>query len=279
MKTYDRSKYFVYAHFKRDGYNMRMMPDGTILSRGDKDWTDRLAFMDVPVTGVEVHFELWAPGHRASDVVTLVNEESDKLKLSAYRVPILGDAELFEVAEWCLERGLEFIPYFMHHESLKSMGLGGIRDKNPYTTLIDCEGMYTCIEQLDRFMPQDVEGFVFCDDNSSEMQKWKREETLDLIISGIKPGKGTNAGTIGGLKVRTIEGHDLGSVGGLKGDLRALDPESIVGLVIEVVFQYIGNKGKLRHGRLVRFRDDKPAEECNIHQLPELENFYAPSAD
>ena len=58
---------------------------------------------------------------------------------------------------------------------------------------------------------------------------------------------------------------EVANVSGMKEDVRyAFNPNEDIGRVIEVKAQEIASKGRLRHPRFIRWRDDKPQKECTI---------------
>lgn len=129
------------------------------------------------------------------------------------------------------------------------------------------------------------------------MVKIKRIRTIDAVVIGWRPG--TDADTVGSLILGAHEpdgglrviGHSSGFSAKQKRELRAVlapfesgergtgdasrwsgDRDlSWVGLrpelVAEVSFDHVSG-GRIRHGaRLIRFRDDKPPQECGVDQL------------
>jgi len=47
--------------------------------------------------------------------------------------------------------------------------------------------------------------------------------------------------------------------------------------VMEVSYQYVGDKGRLRHPNFVRWREDKPAAECTLSQDDDLVYYWKES--
>jgi ATP-dependent DNA ligase len=130
------------------------------------------------------------------------------------------------------------------------------------------------------------------------MAKVKREQTIDCVVMGWRPGK--EEGTVGSLILGLYDGDELRTVGHISGfsheakramrsmlapletgesgtaepsrwtggrDLEwvALRPE----LVIEIGYDHAAS-GRIRHGgRFHRFREDKEPRECRFEQLDE----------
>jgi hypothetical protein len=111
-----------------------------------------------------------------------------------------------------------------------------------------------------------------------EYLKWKPVKSIELIICGFSEGDGKNLGLIGAPICRTFEGHIIANAAAMPQSVRldmSLDEDAYIGKVIEVHYQYVGAKGKLRHPRYKMIRDDKKPEECTIDQDTELKEFYS----
>ena len=129
------------------------------------------------------------------------------------------------------------------------------------------------------------------------MVKVKRVRTIDAVVMGWRPGKeeGTVGSLILGLYDPAGELHVVGHTSGLSAkEKRALvgrlapyetgergsgDPSRWTAgrelewvalrpeLVVEVTFDHVSD-GRIRHGtKLLRWREDKPPEECLVAQL------------
>ncbi len=129
------------------------------------------------------------------------------------------------------------------------------------------------------------------------MVKIKRVRTIDAVVAGYRPGK--EEGTVGSLILGLYDGqgelHVVGHSSGLRAaEKRALrdrlasyetghrghgDPsrwknekelewvELRPELVVEVTFDHASG-GRIRHGtRIVRWREDKPPQECLLEQM------------
>lgn len=81
------------------------------------------------------------------------------------------------------------------------------------------------------------------------LYKVKNKETIDILVTDIIPGKGRLAGKVGSLVT------SMGNVGtGLTDEQRTLD---FIGKIIEVEVMELTPKGKFRHPRFIRVREDK----------------------
>lgn len=106
--------------------------------------------------------------------------------------------------------------------------------------------------------------------------KMKKEETFDVFITGYEMSKSGEkyAGLIGTLLVSVYddEGHvvEVGKVIPGNDEQRKQfteDFESIRGKVLEVKAQEATRNGRFRHGRILRWREDKGAEQCLLNQF------------
>ncbi len=112
-----------------------------------------------------------------------------------------------------------------------------------------------------------------------DWNKVKKEHTIDAFILGTTNGKGKYEGQIGTLEVAVYSNGVIWPIGKVSNvgddDTRkqmtdmALHGE-LKNRVIEIKFNEVTKNLKLRHGRFMRWRDDKPADECLLEQLEEL---------
>lgn len=97
---------------------------------------------------------------------------------------------------------------------------------------------------------------------SHTWMKVKPEETYEVVVTGIKDGKGKYEGTLGALRYE-YEGKACSTSGmsdAERDEWWKLHKEGkLVGRMVEVKCSGVTNDGSLRHPRFVRFRDDKEA--------------------
>lgn len=259
MKTW-RGEDACYVHHKLDGLLMQVEKAETglvrVYTRHPTDVTDKLrdtawyghVVRHVP-RGSVILGELWRPGHRASDV----KSDWAGCKFTVFAVPVglPASAPLETVGDWCKECCLEFAYWEKYHDWKQ-------------------EDLLTCL-------PPDVEGYVLKDGNLTNWMKAKPERTIDLIVRGTKPGWGAFLGFVGSLEMATAEGFPVCSTSGMTwAERREITRagRDVIGRVAEVCYQYIGSKGCLRHPRFVRWRDDKPPEECTADQDEALVEYW-----
>ena len=93
--------------------------------------------------------------------------------------------------------------------------------------------------------------------------KVKPTRTFDLVVTSIVKGTSRNEGRTGSLCVSTREGVEVGKAGGLSDELRATNPDDLIGRVVEIRAQDVTKDGRLKFARLIRFRDDKDSTQIN----------------
>jgi len=104
--------------------------------------------------------------------------------------------------------------------------------------------------------------------------------TYDCVVMGTKDGTGMNFGDVGSLlvgmftKVSETEPiallEEVASVGGMteaERDWMTEHRDELEGRVCEVEANGVCSRGRLHHPRFVRWREDKPANECTSEQL------------
>jgi len=247
---------FRWLHFKYDGIAL------VCRKQGAECWTRRPTNLAEQISyapfyellkrlppAVDVWGELYCPGKPASYVKSAIKKQ-EPLSFQAFAVPTLGeDAELSFVSRWCAGYGLDFAPYFQPP---------------------GC-GMEEAFVQLRAAMPDiapDLEGFVLKAGHLGPWWKWKPIRSATCVITGTRDGQGKHLGLIGSLEVSCYVNGILTPVafaGGFDDETRAdmtLMGDRLIGRICEVHYQYVGSKGRLRHPRFIRFRDDVALEAC-----------------
>ncbi len=186
-----------------------------------------------------------------------------------------GDAA-HAIAE-CLPT-LEFMPFAVPRwkgRDVKSWSLPQAREHvrgwtelgfAPFFTLQDHDTFeLLCKDAVDL----DIEGWVLKNCNYEEWWKVKPQKTIDAIVTGFKEGNGKYLGGVGALKVSVYiddKFREIASVSGMDDATRwDIDEDEDLGRVCEVEYQELGNKKRLIHAHFVRWRDDKPADQCTYN--------------
>lgn len=123
-----------------------------------------------------------------------------------------------------------------------------------------------------------AEGVVLKSSPYDDWFKVKVERTVDAFILGFKAGTGRNKDNVGSLVVGVYDDAgqvvEIAAASGLSDVVRARlanqdDRDRLLDAVVEVRYQYVGAKGRLRHPRFARFREDKRPDQCLHSQLKE----------
>jgi ATP-dependent DNA ligase len=246
-----------YAHAKLDGIFLRVTSERVETSL-PTDITRHapmipgLAGVDLP-TDVTVLGELYCPGRPASEVKScLARERHLELQFSAFAIETHPeDLELDRVDWWCRRWGMALAPWITLPGYVEPSLLG--------------------------YVVPDQEGWVLKNGNLGEWYKWKPVMTCDCVVTGSEDGNGKYLGLLGALRLAVYDATgqlvEVARASGMSDAERVQMTEDdltgrLVGRVCEVSFQYVGSKGRLRHPRFVRWRDDeKRPEECTLEQL------------
>jgi len=206
-----------------------------------------LGFDRIPL-GFAVRGELHADDVQATSIPTLINEASPKLQFTPFAVDRLGDVPLQEVNSWLRAHGFEPPTTFSVSPPLDVQRC--LRD-------IQAEG---------------IEGYILKDGHLGPWYKLKPVKTVDCIVLDAPMSYSTSF--FGGLKCLIVGAYvggelkQIARVGtGFDAEYRmSLDTdekrEALVGRVCEVEYQDMGAKGHLKFPRFLRWREDKPKEEC-----------------
>jgi ATP-dependent DNA ligase len=106
--------------------------------------------------------------------------------------------------------------------------------------------------------------------------KVKKEDTVDCFILSATPGKGKYEGQIGTLELAVYSGdtiYPIGKISNVGTDSDRLNMTNLAregklkNRVIEVKYNEVTKNLKLRHGRFIRWRDDKAPAACLVDQL------------
>lgn len=201
--------------------------------------------------------ELWMKDVPCSSISTRLAER-DELWFRAFRVEGMPDMAL--TAKYCKERNIGFVPFIRNGTYYE-----GERVFSPGV----CRSFYE--SALPKFKPAD--GLVF--GNEVPLYKWKPHKTIDLIYAGFKRGNkgGKYQFTCGKIILKTTEGHVVAAASGMSDAERKYiqdNNKALLGKVVEVKYNGVGVKGRLRHPNFVMFRPDKHKDECSMYQDEEL---------
>ena len=273
------------AQVKLDGYRVTAYKLGSEIIMFGKDHRPHLEFvkrfprlrktlfykrvLKMPdYTSVDA--EIIVPGGTSSDVATALRDENKPMTIITFAIPcyraVMQENKTLEWANKIADRyGLVFAEWFSCPDLRKELGF----------TLCDSDETLREI-LLDKAISLGYEGFVLKQTQYRGWFKIKETQTVDCIITGIIEGEGKYLGQIGALIVGLHKPKSglaiIANVSGMT-DAKRLElthlweKNKLFGKVVEVKYQEVGSKGRLRHPRYSRMRPDKPAKQCVYSQL------------
>ena len=241
MKSWNGHDQFAYSHAKRDGWNILVEIRGSGVHYWTSGWQKKdLSFLPVhrsvialPV-GTTLHCELWKPDTHATSIASVIADGDVDGKLEVFGIEGLGlgaSSGLDECQEACELAGLQYIPFV--------------------------EGMASHREILEH-----AEGWVYKNGNMTQGWKFKPFKDATLRVTGFEWGKGKYTGMVGSLEVALDDGTVVANISGMNDQERAmftamLGQGVLVGMLVDVSYQKVNSKGKLRHANFLRTRLDK----------------------
>jgi len=230
---------------KIDGIRLILVRE-MALTRGRNNWWDKLPThlqniaSDIPVDG-ELHW----PGHPATDIVTGLKHKSPELRFTGFYLPFFSGKPL------------------EHRRRIRIMNFHVPNLYGPETYITP-----PSLKRLEEVaLLLKLEGWVLKEESYPYWWKIKLEKTYDLIVTRFNIATtGRHQGKLKSLRCSAyIQGNliEVANVSGMNDVERyAFDPNIDIGRVVEVRAQFRAAKGRLRHPRFIRWRDDKPAKEC-----------------
>ena len=224
------------------------------LHRLDKVWSP---IVKLP-SGTVVDAELYADNVQATEVKTLINKKDLRLKLSGFALPY--------------HRGHPVDSMVDAFTCLHQLGLNPPEIVEDYGSLIEVTADDVNY-WLRLAVDLKIEGFVLKESHLRGWWKLKPTKTVDAFVTGTtKSFSALHYGGIQGFNVSLLDADnnpvDMGNVGsGFTAKLRQLDPKQFIGKVMEIQYDSLAAKGKLKFPRFVRWREDKLMEECSVDQL------------
>lgn len=237
-KTYNPEKHsgFFIVEEKLDGLRL-MLKKGTALFRDQLNvWSTLPEHIQRLATDQWIDGELYIPGSTASEAMRIENQT--KLHFSGFYLP-----------------GIKLKPR-EHHTQIKVLGI------EPPKVLgrIQTPSLFDLQTELNGWAGS-KEGFILKKDIAyPAWYKFKVEQTSDLVILGFTAGTGKYKGKIGAIICGAIVSGKLtevAKVSGMVEEIRFSLTNEDIGRIVEVRYQEIASRGKLRHPRFVRFRNDK----------------------
>jgi len=215
-----------------------------------------------------VDAEIIVPGGTSSDVATALRDESIPISLITFAIPrFMGTMMDEKGLDWTAEKAekynLLFAEWYWYSDLVKKLRLATL----PFQRVKE--------ELLSMAKSLNYEGWVLKQTQYRGWFKVKEVQMVDAVITDVVPGQGKYIGLIGALVVSVIDNDDYVPIANVSGMTDAERKEltttwknqSLIGQVVEVKYQEVGSKGRLRHPRFSRMRPDKLPEDCTINQL------------
>lgn len=205
--------------------------------------------------GQAVSGEVFVPGKTSTDIARYMKEDPDSLQFLAFNVLLLDDKYYTGQQDVALESHSKFLGVpccesrrLTHSEIVRLVS----NFDDAYSDLSD------------QAEAAGLEGYVIKARNGLPQFKFKREETLDLVVTGTTQANfgltGKYSGLIGALVCKTSDGHEVCQISGMTDELRrSFTQNPPIGCVVEVRCQGFAANGRLRHPRFKQTRPDKSA--------------------
>ena len=247
VHTYDGQDY-VRAFRKYDGHRIGVVSDRGVpfffgrksheLLLGEFDFAE--ALFKLP-HGTILDGELFLPGGRSTDVPHYIAQEKPGL---VYRV--------FGIYQW----GDQLIRHWEDYDRICKEARFNVQEPEK---MRDREELLNLAKELG------IEGFVLKNGPSREWYKLKPTETVDAVVVCPLYGTGRNTYRVGSVEVTCrINGRLLAGTVKLQSakDRIPFKSDAYVGRVLELQHEGITKHNRFKFARFMRWRDDKPAEEC-----------------
>lgn len=135
-------------------------------------------------------------------------------------------------------------------------------------------------ESVDALLAQGFEGMMVKDSTApyasgkrgAGWTKVKPQDTLDVVVTGFKPGENGFTGMVGAVEFGLYDGDNLVEVGRCSGMTMPVReqmteyPDRWLGSVIEIKHMGQMPSGSYRHPQFKRRRDDKDPSECRLEE-------------
>lgn len=209
------------------------------------DWWRALE--EIPLAS-SVDGELYVPFGNAGDAAHAIAGCLDTLEFRPFAVPWWDNRDLRTCTDFSYVDGL------LKRVGLKLVSWFYLRAHDDFELL--------CRDAADL----GVEGWVLKNANYAEWYKVKPTKSIDAIVTGFKDGDGKYVGLVGSLKVSAYFDDkltEIASVSGMDDETRLdIDEKKDLDRVCEIAYQDVGNGKRLIHPRFLRWREDKPADQC-----------------
>ncbi len=225
------------------------------LGRWINKWDKLPLHIQDSATEFPIDGEIYVPGKEASDVSTGLKHRSEDLKFIGFRL-VLEELEPLE-----------------HIHTLEDLEIPTPR----LLVALDSFSLYHSLAEISeqilikKAKTEKLEGWILKE--RYKIPTWwkvKVVDTYDLIVTSLTwPLSGRNKiqGWIKSLGCSAYvagELKEVANVSGMVDKVRCQVTEKDIGRVIEVKANLLASKGRLRHPRFIRWRDDKDAKNCTL---------------
>lgn len=262
MLTWDEKTPYPFMQLKYDGHYVEISRNESfikVVTRIGTDITDKVKFALLNVyrglpEGVTIAGEIYVPGGDSS----MVKSYPANLRFVGFAINSVH-GEGYDKASL----------HFLAH-CFAGWGI-------PFADFVTiCEGD-AMLAMAEKSVGGDIEGVVFKRGNTWDVAKWKPKKTIDLIICGYEDGQGKYFGQVGNIILKTCEGYHVAKASGFSDEVRleiSCNRRGYMGKIVEIEYQKVLSRGRLRHPRFKRFREDKTAENCPAYQDAELSKHW-----
>ena len=258
---------------KLDGHRIKILPGRVLTRTAGVDLWDKVAtlpqyehlFRNLP-NGIEIDAELWAEGRQATEMKTLINEQSEEIRLTAFALPSHQDLNYPDMRESILALGFE-VPVIVAN----------------FPMPVTLEDEY--LRQLkDRAIDQEWEGYIAKLDHCEGWYKIKPTRECDAFCSWVETSTSmTYFGQVKGIELSVYDDDGVSRVicqtgNGLparfKEEFAGDNKRKLINRVFTVEYDSLAQQGKLKFPRIVTdqdgwpiMREDKTPQECKDDQL------------
>lgn len=276
---------FKYAQHKRDGWRLTIVKETNhkISAFGRKEdvnlWPKLAKHVKINElvrampTRTILDGELDVLGSPAASVPTAMNAAWERMVFTPFGLPF------YSGADWRPKKLL-----FVNHVLVRHGWIPPVTTNADSRNLLNVGTEATVRYFTTKAENLGLEGFVLKDSHyGDDWYKIKVDRTIDVVVSGLQDGKGKYIGELGAFEVSLYDESGtlvhIGRVGGgLSDELRSEVDEDDIGRVIEVKFDRWDANGGMRFPRFVRWRDDKPAQDCKLADHPDRDVAMQTSA-
>jgi len=196
---------------------------------------------------------------------------------STAKAAALSDRITFMAFDLISYQGMDIrrLPYTKRREALER-----VYTAHDFTRSLIVPQVSVGDDSLDALLAQGFEGMMVKDSTAPYASgkrgagwvKVKPQDTLDVVVTGFKPGENGFTGMVGAVEFGLYDGDTLVEVGRCSGmtmpirEQMTQHPDRWLGSVIEIKHMGQMPSGAYRHPQFKRKRDDKDPNECRLEE-------------